>query len=257
MHDTAIDGPHGALAARRAGGDGSTLVFVHGNAGSKEQWTLLCEELTELPRLAFDLHGFGASLDAAAGGAELADYVGDLLAVCAACGPSRVVVVGHSYGASVGLAAAAALGETLAGLFFIDGAPDISERPAPERDALLAALEPATYAEATSMWFAQMLERARPETMTRVLDDLRATPRERLVATLSGAFAYAPRSDLAALGVPRHHLHLAPSNTSARALHRLDEGMSSEALTHTSHWPHLDDPERVASALRIFLATLP
>ena len=65
--------------------------------------------------VALDLRGHGASASAAFAESGLEDFVDDVLQVADSLGLSRFVLVGHSFGATVALAAAARDAEARAG----------------------------------------------------------------------------------------------------------------------------------------------
>ena len=91
----------------------SPVVFLHGWAGSSQDWQGLLPFLTPHQTcLTCDLAGFGASQFDNEQAAQQADYsldryVGDLLAVLDAAHYERIRLVGHSWGGVVGMAFAA------------------------------------------------------------------------------------------------------------------------------------------------------
>ena len=93
--------------ARRDNGADTTLFFVHGGGGNKEQWRFVWRSLTEAGcnLVAWDAIGHGRSPRsrdlAGYGGAEL---VADARAVLDRYRTARTILVAHSYGARVALA---------------------------------------------------------------------------------------------------------------------------------------------------------
>ncbi|RDI72760.1 alpha/beta fold hydrolase [Halopelagius longus] len=87
------------------GGDGPTVLFVHGSGGTKDVWKSQLRIADEYPVVTLDLSGHGESDDANAepGYETLSAYVDDVLAVSEETGAS--VFVGNSLGGAVALTA--------------------------------------------------------------------------------------------------------------------------------------------------------
>ena len=118
-----------------------TALLVHGLTGRAEAFEALAEKLdpaTGVPDdpwrlLAPDLRGRGASKDIAAEEGGIPEHTLDLLVLMDREGLERVVLVGHSMGAMIGVYLAAHYPERLSGLVLIDGGSDVTD----EIDALL------------------------------------------------------------------------------------------------------------------------
>jgi pimeloyl-ACP methyl ester carboxylesterase len=104
------------------------LVFIHGWSCDRSHWA---EQVTRFSAdretIALDLAGHGDS------GRDRKEWTieslgGDVRAVVVALGLRRVVLIGHSMGGPVALAAAAGLGDRVAGVIGIDTFHDV-ERP--------------------------------------------------------------------------------------------------------------------------------
>ncbi|MGI8538057.1 MAG: alpha/beta fold hydrolase [Mycobacteriales bacterium] len=108
----------------RAGGAGTSVLLLHGLASSRRFWDLvvlgLVDPTTELSVLTLDQRGHGDS-DRPAGPYDGATVAGDVLTALDALGLSRVVVVGHSWGASTALRLAAVAPERVLAVVAIDG----------------------------------------------------------------------------------------------------------------------------------------
>jgi pimeloyl-ACP methyl ester carboxylesterase len=109
MDDPATVDHHGRETAYRhadRGGDGPTLLCVHGSGGARGVWKAQHRLADEFPVAALDLGGHGDSADvAAAPGYEARSaYVDDVLAVLREVGAS--VLVGSSLGGAVALSLA-------------------------------------------------------------------------------------------------------------------------------------------------------
>lgn len=140
-HSVAVAG--GTLAVSCAGPPASeadaTVLAVHGVASSHMVWRTVARALTRGSRtrvLAPDLRGRGASA-ALPGPYGQAAHVADLLAVLDHDGAGQVVLAGHSMGAYVVCALAAAHPERVAAVVLLDGGLAISGFPAAMADALV------------------------------------------------------------------------------------------------------------------------
>lgn len=97
-------------------GDGPPLVLTHGLAASRWIWSISSQLLPEWRRITIDVPGFGAS-PAAGEGFDLAEVGARIWDGLPTDEP--VMLVGHSMGGSVALAAAALAPERVAGLVLI------------------------------------------------------------------------------------------------------------------------------------------
>jgi pimeloyl-ACP methyl ester carboxylesterase len=111
------------LSVRDHEGGLPALLCLHGLASNARWWDLVARRLAPRRRVvAVDQRGHGRS-DRPNDGYGFDEVVADLGALHTALGLGRVVVVGHSWGASVALCYAAAAGEgAVAGVVGVDGA---------------------------------------------------------------------------------------------------------------------------------------
>jgi pimeloyl-ACP methyl ester carboxylesterase len=122
--------PGVSLAYDVAGASEPPMVFVHGWSCDRSYLAPQIEFFApDHTVLALDLRGHGESGKPAAGPGryDVDVLAGDVLAVTAAAGLRRPVLVGHSLGALVGLSCAARPG-ALSALVMIDPAPITNER---------------------------------------------------------------------------------------------------------------------------------
>nr|WP_242538587.1 alpha/beta fold hydrolase [Trinickia acidisoli] len=129
-----------------SGPDGAApLVLLHGIGSGAASWVQQFEVLGAARRvLAWDAPGYGASTPVAARSPIAADYALRLRGWLDALGIARCVLVGHSLGAIVAGAFAAAASERLDGLLLLSPAGGYGAAPqavrAQKRDARLAML---------------------------------------------------------------------------------------------------------------------
>lgn len=110
------------------GGSGQPVLLLHGLASTGHIWDLVAPLLVDDFRvIALDLRGHGQS-DKPEEGYDFEAVGGDVFNVIAELGMERPVIVGHSYGATVGLWVAARDAEAAGGLVLVDGGVmDLSE----------------------------------------------------------------------------------------------------------------------------------
>ena len=109
------------LSVRDHPGGSPPIMALHGLASNARWWDLVAARLSPRWRvLAPDLRGHGRS-DRPEAGYSFAEVAGDLGGLCDAAGLDRVIVAGHSWGASVALWFAAASPERVIGCVCVDG----------------------------------------------------------------------------------------------------------------------------------------
>ncbi|MGW5050532.1 alpha/beta fold hydrolase [Actinokineospora sp. NPDC004072] len=108
------------------GGDGQTILLLHGLMGRATTWWPVARWLTRYGRVvAFDARSHGRSPHRGPSW-RTPDFVADVAAVLAERGPG--VVIGHSMGGLHGLGAAATHPELVRGLVVVDMAVDLRGR---------------------------------------------------------------------------------------------------------------------------------
>ncbi len=105
-------------------GHGPVVILVHSSVSGSGQWRALTQQLSDrFCIVAIDLLGYGSTPAWAASRPQRLDDQADLLhSVAAEVGPP-LVLVGHSFGGSVALCAAAQLGSRLPGLILLEPNP--------------------------------------------------------------------------------------------------------------------------------------
>lgn len=144
--DLDLPGRDVRLRATRWPGVGVPVLLLHGLASSRRFWDLVVPGLAGLPVLALDQRGHGDS-ERPQGPYDGGVVASDVLTALDALGLSRVVVVGHSWGASTALRLAATAPERVLAVVAIDGGlgglrelaatrEEVRERLTPPRIAL-------------------------------------------------------------------------------------------------------------------------
>ncbi|MBN1310361.1 MAG: alpha/beta hydrolase [Anaerolineae bacterium] len=103
------------------GGRGWPLLLLHGLASTSHIWDLVAPLLVEDAKvIAPDMRGHGQS-DKPEGGYEFKTIAGDVVGILEALKMKHPVIVGHSWGAMLGLWIAANRADFLGGLVMVDG----------------------------------------------------------------------------------------------------------------------------------------
>ncbi len=118
--DLDVPGRDVRLRATRWLGEGVPVLLLHGLASSRRFWDLVVPGLAGLRVVALDQRGHGDS-ERPGGPYDGATVVADALTALDALGLSRVVVVGHSWGASTALRLAATAPERVLAVVAVDG----------------------------------------------------------------------------------------------------------------------------------------
>lgn len=240
------------------------VVFVHGMACSADLWkTQLADTAQTRRAIAIDLRGHGASTPPADDNYAPAACAADLLAVLEALKLDQIALVGHSYGACVALATAAAAPKRIAQLILVDPPIDCTQLSPEVYEAQIApmqaALETDDWRSVLEDSFRNALIGGTPETHDQILARLAATPKELLLGTSRELFTFRAVDALdqyLASGGAQAHAILAPSNNLPLSLHILRPALAAMTLPATGHWLMLDAPEAFATALETCLAAV-
>lgn len=107
-----------------------SILLLHGGSANAHWWDFVAPRIVGEHLVAADLRGHGES-DAAPGrDYSLDTHAGDIAALVEHLNLQRVLLVGHSFGAFVALAAVPALSARLVGLALVDSRGQVSERSA-------------------------------------------------------------------------------------------------------------------------------
>ncbi len=129
------------LRATRWPGEGVPVLLLHGLASSRRFWDLVVPGLAGLRVVAIDQRGHGDS-ERPDGPYDGATVVADALTALDALGLSRVVVVGHSWGATTALRLAATAGERVLAVVAVDGGLGSARDAGTSREQARARLTP-------------------------------------------------------------------------------------------------------------------
>jgi pimeloyl-ACP methyl ester carboxylesterase len=250
-----IAGPAGNLFVRDTGeaaGGRLPVLFVHSLAGNGGQWALQLDHLRRRRQaLAFDLRGHGDSDPAEDGAYDVASLAADVVAVADHFALRRFVLAGHSLGAAVAIAYAAAHPERVAGLLLVDPNGDQSRIPRQQIEPFLAALRAEPLAELEA-YYRQLALGGDRDAARWVIEDLRLTHEDAVAPAVAGAVEFAPLPALARYPGPKLSV-ISGANDLPYSLHKLLPELPVQLVRGTGHWLMMDRPEIFNAILEAFL----
>lgn len=246
---TQVAGRHVVLEVDDGGHGAPAVLFVHSLGGRSAFWKPLLHHVRRRHRgAAFDLRGHAGSEADAGATWTLDDFAGDVIAVADGLGFERFALVGHSFGATVALAAAAAAPDRVVKQVLLDPAGSFAGVAPASLDEFAASIEGAGGAEMVRDAYLANLGRARPSTRAAVLSSLAGTPRAVVAAAYRAMFTADPSALLARYGGPVT-LITDEENTSPYSLQAQHPELAAYAMPEVSHWMVLDDPDGVGLIL--------
>jgi pimeloyl-ACP methyl ester carboxylesterase len=267
-----LGGAERTIFVRRAGA-GRPMTLLHGFPSSSYDWARVSSRLAaHHALLLFDFLGFGASEKPAAHDYSIHEQADLVETIWASEGVTTTTLVAHDYAVSVtqellARRAEGGLGVDLLAVHLLNGGlyPDVY-RPQPGQMALLdPAHGPRLSAQITEELWARALEPTFAQDFDATADNSdiwRAMSREdgqlityRLIRYMSDRTLHRERwvSALERTEVPLYFVWgmldpVSGAHMAARIRERLREA-PFEALEDVAHWPALEAPERVASAI--------
>jgi 3-oxoadipate enol-lactonase len=245
------------------GGEGPTVVFVHGLGGSINSWLAQLEACRERGwrAIAYDQRGAGRS-DHPPGPYSVDLWVDDLCRLLDTLGLERTALVGHSVGCMVTERAAVRLGERIWALAVCGGALAWRPESAPvfaERVELARAGRMDEIAETVAG--TGLSERCRREDprLLGLMREIIASNDPRAYADCSAATATATMADPAELACPVLALcgaedPVAPLPACEAIASAAAKGQTAE-VAGCAHWCMLEDPGATNAVLFEFLET--
>ncbi|WP_327003322.1 alpha/beta fold hydrolase [Dactylosporangium sp. NBC_01737] len=267
-HNVTFSGP----APESGPGGGHVLLLAHGFGCDQHMWRLVAPTLArDTTVVAFDHAGAGGADPAAWSPqrhATLDGYAEDVLALCDALDLHRVVLVGHSVAAMIGVLAANRAPGRFAALVLVTPSPryldDDGYTGGFSRDdieELLDSLDSNYLGWSAAMAPAIMGNPDRPELGAELTNSFCRTDPAVASAFARATFLSDNRADLARVTLPTLILQcredmIAPPEVGA-FVHAQIAGSRLVTLDATGHCPQLSAPAETAEAIRSFVSTLP
>jgi pimeloyl-ACP methyl ester carboxylesterase len=246
---TLADGAEVALTAQ---GSGPPLVFIHGWACNREHWK---EQIPVFAAdhtvVALDLPGHGESTGTRATW-TVDQYGDDVAQVVRALALDRVVLVGHSMGGPVALAAARRLGTTVAGVVGVDTLHNVEQRMegGAQMDQVREAYRKdfaATCATAVPRMF---VPSADPALVKWVTDGMCATRPEVALSLFEGFASLDEAEAMKAVAAPIRTINAQWMPTAVEINRKYAPGFDVTVIRGPGHFVMLEAPEPFNQALR-------
>ena len=249
---------HAEISYTDSGGDGTTLLFVHGLYIDKSYWSDQVKYFSPDYRVVTkDLPGHGQS------GNErphwtLRGYAGDVYTIIKQLDLKNVILIGHSMGGDINLMAATYRPKNIAGFIGIDNfknaATPFSKKDQKEIDAFTSALQK-DFAVTNKMFVSQYLTSAQtpPEVKSRIEASFAKADREmglRLMDEIFGVYKEEERL-IPQLKVKMHLINVSNSPVNVKPLKKLaPQGYSVREIEGTSHYPMIENPAELNRLIR-------
>ena len=252
MTNRRIDGPAGALNVDDGGTDGTPVLFLHGFGGNTSHWAAQLEHLRPARRaVAMDLRGHGRSDAPADGDYAVQTQAGDVIAVLDTLRIDRAVLVGHSLGGAIAIAAAGNEPDRVAGLALL-AAP--GKVPAEMAHQIVGAME-ADYEKTAAGYWDQLTAGARPAVAAQLGRERDALDPETGLAIIRATFAFDPVPALRRYRGPKLAI-VTPRGTAPHDLQNLVDDLPHRVVEGTSHFLQMDDPATIDAILDEFFTTI-
>jgi len=240
-----VKAPDGVEIHYEAAGNGEpAIVFVHGWSCDRTYWREQAAHFAKTRRMvAIDLAGHGES-GLGRQRYTMEAFGADVKAVVDALGLKRVVLVGHSMGGPVTLAAARLMPERVVALVPIDtlgrvGEPTSAEEKRAFLDPMRADFRTATRRFVRDMMFTP---RSDPALADLIADDMAAAPKDVALSAIDSLIEYDEAMALAAVKAPLRLINADrwPTDLAAARKHKPDVQLA--VMPGLGHFPMLEDP---------------
>lgn len=228
------------------------VVLVHGWCGNADYWHAQFDALrSRYTVVALDLAGHGAS-GANRADWSIANYAADVATVARQIPNARLVLVGHSMGADVALAAVPRIGARVIGVIAVEALRSVGMPPlsAGEIDAKVAPFRRDFVGATRALVTDRLFEKgADPLLVQKVAYDMSLRPPAVAVPTLEKLLAFDLATVLPSVGVPVYAINSDLAPTDAGRIARSLPGFTLDVLPHSGHFLMLEAPERFNALL--------
>lgn len=229
------------------------IIFLHSDAGNKEQFDSAFDHLKVQgwSLAAFDRRGHGKSSMPKDVKFGYANESGDVFDVADVVGFKTFVIVGHSGGGAVAFKAANDQPTRIAGTLLLDPAPDPSVTPKDQTTQSIAAMRK-DFKSTIAQYFGSM---AGPDAglAKDIVATAQTTSPDTIVGIQEQLYTFRPQDYAGKFTGPAHSI-IQPEFDIDGALHRIQPGMTHEAIGGAGHWIHMVKPDKFNAALETFLA---
>ncbi len=235
------------------------IVLVHGWAADANYWQAQVPVLAaHYTVVALNLAGHGAS-GSNRSDWSIANYAGDVVAVAHEIPNQQLILVGHSMGAAVALAAAPLLGTRVIGVVTVEALRSVGQPVlgVHEVDRRLAPFS-ADFIGSTRKLVTTSLFRsdADPTLVQKVAYDMSLEPQAIGIASMRSLLALDLDALLPAVHVPVYAINSDLSPTDVARIRKALPDFSLEVLDHSGHFLMMEDPARFNPLLLKDLAAI-
>jgi sigma-B regulation protein RsbQ len=223
------------------------VILVHGWGANADYWHAQIDTLkARYTVVALNLAGHGAS-GANRSDWSIANYAADVAAVARQVPNVQVVLVGHSMGATVALAAVPRIGSRVIGVIAVDALRSVGLPPlsAPQIEAKVAPFRADFVGETRKLVSESLFEKgADPLLVQKVAYDMSLRSPAVAIPTLRQLLALDLATLLPAVNVPVYAINSDLLPTDAQRIGRALPGFTLDVVPHTGHFLMLEAPQR-------------
>ncbi len=235
-------------------GAGETaVILIHGWACDANYWNMQLEALKgHYTVVAVNLAGHGGS-GANRTDWSIANYAADVAAVAGQVPNAHIVLVGHSMGATVALAAAPLIGSRVSGIVAVDALRSVGLPPLPAReiDKHLAPFRADFVGETRKLVTGSLLPRGADKTLVqKIAYDMSLEPPAVAIPSMQALLSVDLTPLLAAIHVPVYAINSDLAPTDAGRIRKSLPDFTLDVMEHTGDFPMLEAPARFNSLLR-------
>lgn len=247
------------LEYRVLGSGEPAVLLVHGWCENADYWHTQIDALkSRYTVVALDLAGHGAS-GANRTDWSIANYAADVATVVRQIPNAHLVLVGHSMGADVALAAVPRLGARVLGVIAVDALRSVGMPPlsAGEIEAKVAPFRADFVGATRALVTDQLFEKgADPLLVQKVAYDMSLRSPAVAVPTLEKLLAFDLATVLPSVHVPVYAINSDLAPTDAERIRKSLADFTLDVLPHTGHFLMLEAPERFDPLLLKDIAAL-
>ncbi len=234
-------------------GQGDTaVILIHGWACDANYWNMQFEALK--PRytvVAVNLAGHGGS-SANRSDWSIANYAADVAAVARQLPNAHIVLVGHSMGATVALAAAPLIGARVSGIVAVDALRSVGLPPLPAREIErhIAPFRADFVGETRKLVTNSLFPRGADRTLVqKIAYDMSLEPPAVAIASMKALLSVDLTPLVAAVHVPVYAINSDLAPTDAARIRKSLPDFTLDVMEHTGDFPMLENPPRFNALL--------
>ena len=219
------------------------LVFVHGWSCDRSYWKDQVKALSQKYEvITLDLAGHGES------GTERDDWTiesfgDDVAGVVQKLGLNEVILIGHSMGGDVIVAASQRLTGRVKGLIWIDVYKQLgSYRTAEQSEAIIAPFRNAFEEKTNSFVRSMFLPGSDPSLVTRIAKDMSSAPPDIAISALKSAITYDRKVTVALDALKLPVIAINPNKPATDSLSLKKYGVKTVIMPGVGHFPMLEKP---------------